>query len=189
MNLFYRLFVGGCAVAALAAVTMTQACSAPAPPELESSASAVAYMLRPRNLARSPFIALYPVAKPSDYVNYIFSDMGQAEWPYESPLAEEVDMMSAARIPVIPSSVHLTRHRPSENYRMQLVISSDDDRMVLIADAYTDPAAGPVKTWEWEWRMPEVTESEMRFARALAENDAYMGMSSRSARRGGGDSF
>ena len=60
--------------------------------ELEKGARVIGYMLSPLRFRISSFAALYPNGKPSDFVSFMFSDIGVAEWP-ESEAQAEADPM------------------------------------------------------------------------------------------------
>jgi len=139
---FAMVFISGCGDGAVSAA-----------PELKQAAKAFRHMAKPSELSRSMFSAAYPNGKPSQYVSFLFSGPGTAEWPI--PLDEyEEDAMRSARIPVIPQGLPIVKNKPDEDRGMQLVIRYDDGRNVVIAEGYEDPKKPAVLRREWE--LPKV---------------------------------
>ncbi|MFC1541838.1 hypothetical protein ACFL50_05240 [Candidatus Latescibacterota bacterium] len=117
---------------------------------LEKAANAVHWMIAPVNLSRSSFTVAFPNGKPSDYVNYMFSDMGVAEWPPHEDSGEfTLPEMKAMRIPFFPAGVEISQLEPDPEYGMQIVIKDDDNRGVVIVEGYSDPSQPPVMTEEF----------------------------------------
>ena len=139
------------AIAALSIPIVTIAsCATPQPeidPELSQAIASVRYMTGPRWLSRSSFQVTYPDGKPSDYVNYIFSDFGIAEWPLALDEFEE-EQMRSANIPPLPRNVALVPNNPdpSLELKLQVVLRAADAEGVVIVEAYKDPQAAPVAT-------------------------------------------
>jgi len=125
---------------------------APAPPELEQAVRVVRYMTSPMRLSRSGFQA-QSSDKPSDFVSYMFSDMGVAEWPYSEEMVEEDPSLGeearAIGMPLIPQGVSLVPRRPDPSQKTQLVVKSDDARKMIMVEGYADPSTKPVLTREW----------------------------------------
>jgi len=123
--------------------------------DIEKAMKAVNWMILPPVLSRSAFTIAFPDGKPSEFVNYMFSDMGIAEWPpYEGMNDEDLEEYSSIRIPMIPQSVSLVPLYPDPVRGRQLVIRFDDIRDVLILEGYEDPKGEPVKVKEW--KLPKV---------------------------------
>jgi hypothetical protein len=119
-----------------------------ASPELEQAVRAVRHMTAPNQLSRSAFFAAYENGTPSQYVSFLFSDIGAAEWPVATS-ADEAEAMRAARIPVFPDNVLLTRDSPSSQAKPQLVIRGDDRRGMIVVEGYKTPGKPPVLREEW----------------------------------------
>jgi len=131
---------------------MLASCGESAPPELTQAADAVEAMLKPVNLSRSMFTAASPDGTPSQYVSYLFSSMGAAEWPPSEAWADEMDreQMAAIRQPLLPADVAIVPRAPDPTVGKQLVISFDDDKGIVIARGYLDPADEPLLAREWK---------------------------------------
>ncbi|MFC1550984.1 hypothetical protein ACFL6P_00325 [Candidatus Latescibacterota bacterium] len=117
---------------------------------LENAAKAVGWMIRPANLSRSGFTVAFPDAKPSEYVNYMFSEMGVAEWPpYEDSGEFTLQELKSMRIPYIPAGINIAQLTPDPEFGAQIVIKHDDARSMVIVEGYADPAQPPVMTEEF----------------------------------------
>jgi len=130
----------------VALVLATCACSRQKlEPNLQQAADAVYYMTSERFLSRSSFRYLFPESKPSQFVSYIFSDLGVAEWPMPFNQMEQ-DQLRSAGIPALPPDVALIAHRPDLGYKQQVVLRADDAAGVVIIEAYQTPVTPPVLT-------------------------------------------
>jgi len=122
-------------------------------PKLEQAVRAVRHMTAARQLSRSAFSAAYDRGTPSEYVSFLFSDLGAAEWPVAMDEAE-AEAMRTAFITPLPDLVLTTAVRPSGPWP-QLVLRGDDVRGLLIALGYEAPGRPAVLTEEWP--LPQVT--------------------------------
>lgn len=133
-------------------------CANNTPPELEQAVNAVRYLSAPKQLSRSAFAAAFADGKgtPSQYVSFLFSTMGTAEWPRALD-ANEAQAMRSAGIPMIPENVLLAPLKPDREAKRkwQLVVRFDNTRGVIIVDGYTNPTQKPLFTQEWP--LPKVT--------------------------------
>ena len=125
--------------------------SRPRKSDVERAANVIRWMTAPMNMRRSVFFVGYPNGTPSDYVSYMFSEMGSSEWPpYEENMdPEEIEMMGMTRIPYFPSGVEIIKNDPDPEAGSQIVISADDTRGVIIVRGYDDPAGEPSLTKEY----------------------------------------
>lgn len=137
-------------------ILLLVACEDSGPRELVQAADAIGAMLKPLNHARSMFTVAFPDGLPSQYVSYLFSGMGSAEWPPSEAWADEItrEQMETIRQPLLPGDVEIVPRYPDQNLGKQLVISFDDERGVVIAQGFLDPAAEPQITREW--KLPDV---------------------------------
>ena len=123
--------------------------------ELEQAVKAVRWMFLPHIMARSAFTVAFPDGIPSEFVNYMFSDMGIAEWaPYEGLDDQIAEQYGSMGIPTVPESVGIVPLYPDPDRDRQIVIRFDDIREVVIVDGYEDPTGEPVSTLEL--RLPNV---------------------------------
>ncbi|MCZ6541254.1 MAG: hypothetical protein O6704_06345 [Nitrospinae bacterium] len=80
-------------------------------PQLEKAGRVVRYMSAPHQLQRSSFIAFYPEGKPSEFVSWMFSEIGAAEWPpseWELGPMERKGMRTVS-MPIPPKTCALIR--------------------------------------------------------------------------------
>jgi hypothetical protein len=121
-------------------------------PELAQAADVIHYMMKPQHLSRSAFYVAFPDGKPTQYVSYIFSEVGVAEWPYSETWADEMEreQMKAIGAPMVPEDVALVPLSPDPCAGKQVGVMFDDSRGVVIVEGYVDPAADPVLTREWK---------------------------------------
>ncbi len=119
-------------------------------PKLEQAAQVVREMLAKRNLERSMFSAAFKNPRPSQFVSYMFSDMGVAEWPPSEVHASEMqrEQMSSIRATMTPKGVTYIPLSKRKGAGKQLVVKSDDGKGVVIIVAYSDPTKPPIFTRE-----------------------------------------
>ena len=148
--------------------------------ELEQGAQVIGYMLSPFRLRNSSYAALYPNGKPSDFVSFIFSDIGVAEWPESEAMAEEDPMIleqaRAIRAPLIPKGVALVPLFPNPRLGKQVVVRFDDEAGLVIAEGYLDPTQKPVLIRKW--KLPKVEPAAG--IEEMAQGQSQLGMSDRS---------
>ena len=144
-------------------------------PELAQAADVIHYMMKPQHLSRSAFYVAFPDGVPSQYVSYIFSEMGAAEWPYSETWADvmEREQMKAIGAPMVPEDVAFVPLSPDPGAGKQLVVKFDDSRGVVIVEVYVDPAQDPVLAREWKLPKVEPEPFMEDFYRSYVE----MGMS------------
>ncbi len=123
--------------------------------ELRKGIAVVRYMSAPRQLQRSSFLAAYPGGTPNQFLSWMFSSMGVAEWPpYEGGMEfslEEERMVRKSGLPFIPAGLLLISQEPDREKGRQVVIKVDTARQVLIAEGYEYPYDPPVIVKEWEF--------------------------------------
>jgi len=121
------------------------------PIELKRAAAVVKYMMAPNQLKRSSFLAVFPEGKPSEFVTWMFSTFGFAEWPpYEDGDPMEIEQAKSIRMPVIPKDVYLNPRLLDPAKGKQIVIKSDDQRGLIIIEGYLNPHVPPVLRREWK---------------------------------------
>lgn len=120
--------------------------------ELVSAANAIGYYLTPAHLSRSQFSAAYDNPKPSDFVSYLFSGMGAAEFPAVGGVMDEYERESLimARQPVPPRDISYVSRFVDTLKNKQIVVKFDDSRGVVIAEGYSDPKMSAEFTKEWK---------------------------------------
>ncbi len=157
---------------------MMPACGESEPPELARGAQVVENMLRPSILSRMAFCVAFPDGTPSQFVSYLFSEMGAAEWPPSEEWASDAEreQMELIGLVLAPKGVAFVPLRPDPGRGKQIVLRFDDDRGVVIADAYLDPGGRPVFTREW--KLPRVTPAPG--IELLYESNRDMGLKAQS---------
>lgn len=136
------------------ALLMLGACGESASPDLKKSVHVIRYMMAPKHLSRSMFSAAFENGKPSQFVSYIFSDMGAAEWPPSAEWADEMERRQAEAVgmPIIPKGVAFVHSRIDPTKSKQVVVTFDDEKSLVIVEAYTDPAKTAVLHHEWPFK-------------------------------------
>ena len=122
--------------------------------ELRKGIAVVRYMSAPRQLQRSSFLPTYPNGTSEQFLSWMFSSLGVAEWPpYEGGLEfspEEEAMIRKTGIPFIPANLVLIPHEPDFEKGRQVVIRADIG--MLIAEGYEDPEDSPVVVKKWPFQ-------------------------------------
>ena len=119
--------------------------------ELRKGIAVVRYMSAPRQLQRSSFLLAYPNGTSEQFLSWMFSPMGVAEWPpYEEGLEfspEEEAMIRKTGMPFIPANLVLIPQEPDLEKGRQVVIRAN--RGLLIAEGYESPEEPPVVVKKW----------------------------------------
>ena len=137
-------------------ITVSIGCGGGPPTDLAEAAEVVHYLTRPSVLRHSAFTAAFSDPLPSQFVSYIFSEMGASEWPGEGSFSgqQQRDPTHAFPEPVPPPGVVFVARRADPAAGRQLVVTFDDARGVVIVVGYEDPGGEPVL--EREWPLPDV---------------------------------
>ena len=138
----YRVFLVKWVAAAFVVVCAISqsACTRQEDAELHQAVEAVRYMTSWRFLSKSAFTHAFEEHTPSNFVSYLFSDLGVAEWPIAFD-EMEIQQFRSVRIPILPSSYALVPNRPDPTQGPQLVLRGDDVAGVVVIEAYPDPRA------------------------------------------------
>ena len=144
--------------------------------EFEKAAKAVHWIILPHNLCCSLFTVAFPDGKPSEFVSYLFSDMGIAEWPpYEGSGEFSPEELKFMNITQIPMDIELVPLYPDPEAGKQLVVKFDDNRGMVIVEGYMDSDSEPVLVREW--KLPDVEPAVG--IKEIYESNSEMGMSDR----------
>jgi len=153
----------------------------PAPEDLRQGADVIASMAAPRHLRQSMFLGIFPNGTPSQFVSFLFSSLGAAEWPEsESSLAMDPifgEQASAIGMPLLPEGVAFTDRSPKAELGRQIVVRFDDSRNLVTIEGYLDPTRPPVLTVEREFRVPTLRPQERELLRQIAESNLQLGAS------------
>ena len=122
--------------------------------ELRKGIAAVRYMSAPRQLQRSSFLLIYPNGTSEQFLSWMFSPLGIAEWPpYEGGLefsSGEEAMIRKTGKPFLPANLVLISQEPDLEKGRQVVIRAD--RGLLIAEGYENPEEPPVVVKKWSFQ-------------------------------------
>lgn len=123
---------------------------------MEKAIRVVRYLSAPNQLQRSSFLVVFPGGQPSDFVTWMFSTFGTAEWPpaegsveMEGPDWE--DALRATGTPIRPREVSLVPLKPDPELKKQIVVKADDVRKKILVAGYLEPGTAPVLVREWDW--------------------------------------
>jgi hypothetical protein len=109
--------------------------------------AAMASMTKNPNLSRSCFRVAYPEGNAADFIRYLFSDMGVAEWP-SAVDQMEADQMNAINQAVVPSTVAVSANQRQHPDRKELVLDAADGS--IQARGYLPQATEPNLEAEWD---------------------------------------
>jgi len=175
-NVYYRLFTIGMILLMFLGVYMILQREQREPNEFVKAANAVHWMIVPQNLCRSAFTVAFPECRPSEFVSYMFSDMGIAEWPpYEGSGEFSPEELKLMNVPQIPMDVELVQLYPNPESVKQLVVKFDDNRGTVIVVGYTDPDEKPVLVREWNLQKVKPLPGVEK----IYESNSFLGMSDR----------
>ncbi|KMP12358.1 hypothetical protein UZ36_01230 [Candidatus Nitromaritima sp. SCGC AAA799-C22] len=123
-------------------------------PELKKAIRVVRHVSAKRNLMRSSFMALRGDKSPDQFVKWMFSPLGTAEW-YMSENSiefspEEMKMIERTT-PLVPADVSILSNRPKADRAKQVVVKPDNQRRMIIVEAYLNPKDPPVLVKEWKF--------------------------------------
>lgn len=133
------------------------------PQPLERAVQAANQMTSAGMLEQSSFYVLYPNGTPSQFVSFIFSDIGASELPPVEGSGEispdEEESMRSTYMPVWPAGVSMSPGRPNPELGMQVVWKWDDANRKIIIEGYVDPQNPPAIIQETD--LPIVQPSMM----------------------------
>lgn len=115
-------------------------------PELKQTLAYVRYLTSHRFRRQSAFSYSYPDQRPSEFVRYLFSTIGSAEWVVTGD-PDEAEQLKSIRVPVPASNVAITNQWLPEAER-QLVLKGNDQNNEIIVEAYMKDRKIPIFTEE-----------------------------------------
>lgn len=149
-------------------LTLLSGCSAESTdPELRQAARAMHQMTTRSSLNRSCFYVAYPNGSSADFVDYLFSSLGTAEWPpgdgktppgeelsadeamMQEAMAFEAEQAKAAGRAVLPGTVTISRLERRDSGAKELVLSPGDAKGVVLARGYMPDETEPAFESEW----------------------------------------
>ncbi len=124
-------------------------------PGLQKAENVVRYVSSKHQLKRSSFPALAGEKSPSQFVKWMFSAMGSAEWYMVDASGEfssdELKMIKKTGVPLLPPDVTIVPDKPNFERGKQVVVKSDNVKNMIVIESYLDPKEPPVRTREWEF--------------------------------------
>ncbi len=146
-----------------------------ASPQLEQGARLVEHFTTPSVLERSTFPVVLPHGTPKQFVSWLFSQLGTAEWPLTKEQSlRELGEAYVPGMPTLPDSVFYVHTKPDRGRGKQIVVKWDDGRGIIIVEGYLDPNQSPVLVKEFV--LPKVT-SMNEMARITVQSNIEMGAS------------
>lgn len=146
-----------------------------ASPELERAAVLVEHFTTPSVLSNSTFPVVLPDGTPKQFVSWLFSGMGKAEWPLTKAEAiREFGESDLPGMPSLPDGVEFLHSRPDTGRGKQIVVTWNDARGMVIVAGYLDPKQESV--YVKEYVLPKVTSTN-EVARLTARSNLEMGAS------------
>lgn len=111
------------------------ACQSEVDPELQQANAALRGMAAPLSLSKSCFGVVYPNGQASDYLSFLLSDLGAAEWPVAMDEQERQQLKAIGQVPM-PNTVSISLHQRRYRDRKELVLQADDATRSVQVDGY-----------------------------------------------------
>ena len=140
--------------ATLFALAVACSGSSEPPPDLVAAAAVVGYLASPRYIEISMYSATVETGTPSEFVSYLFSDMGASERPEPARPEESGGDGKRGGPPSWPAGIGYYPHKPDFRGGRQVVVVLDDARRIIVAEGYVDPAGKPVLRREFAMARP-----------------------------------
>lgn len=120
--------------------------------EYEKAAYVIGQMVKDANADRSAFRVYYPGGNAKDFVEYIFSTPGSAEWPpsEDSDIEMTNDEAAAAGIIKIPKGFRYYKQNLNTGWEKQVVVKWNNEDNAIITEVYESPErpAKVIKIWK-----------------------------------------
>ena len=161
-------------------------CAKPLPPDLEKGMTRVRYITSPKALKKSMFYAVYPQGRPSEFIGYMYSDLGAIDFsgpgnvapipgmPANGPSPYDEQTRDAA--PALPPNVMILplKTDPSRS-QPQIVLKPDDAARQIIVEVYELPSQPPIKVEKRDLPLMTADPMAQSSAKSLMEQGATAG--------------
>ncbi len=146
------------------------ACQAEVDPELQQANAALRGMASPLSLSKSCFFVAYPNGQASDYLSFLLSDLGAAEWPVAMDEQERQQLKAIGQLPM-PTTVSVSVEQRRYRDRKEVVLRADNGTRSVLVDGYL-PNSDQVQLaarWQVGTAVPDAG------VRALCQSSLEMG--------------
>ncbi len=129
-------------------------CEGAVPADLDRAAKVIRFMSEENKLEKTSFPALYPKCLPSEFVKWLFSEKGKAEWPDSldnddsNPTVRNKAFKEGA--PIVPRNVQFFAGKTNPDGGRQLIVKANDASRTIIVEGYGDPQKKPDLKREWD---------------------------------------
>lgn len=147
------------------------ACQSAPDPDLKQANAAIAKMTVDRTLTKSCFSVVYPDGEASDFVKYLFSDLGAAEWPIAFDEMEE-EQFKAIGQPLLPRNVTVSPSKRNQPNSKEIVLIADNANRAVLVQGYV--AESNEVAFEAQWPLGTAQASEA--TRQLCQSNLEMGI-------------
>lgn len=153
-------------------VLFSLGCQSAPDPDLKQANAAMAAMATDRTLAQSCYSAVYPDGEASDFVNYLFSELGAVEWPIAFDEMEE-EQFEAIGQPFLPSNVTVSLSQRKQPNSKEIVLVADDESRSILVSGYLEASNDIVFEDQWSLGTAQASEATHQ----LCQSNLEMGIS------------
>lgn len=139
--------------------------------DLKQASNSLSKMATNYHLRKSCFSVVYPNGTASDFVNYLFSDLGTAEWPIAFDQIEVEQTESIGQTP-LPENVVISHLNRTQIDSKEIVLQADDINRMIIVQGYL-PQSNQVKLAA-SWKLG--TAKADQFTQQICQSNLEMGI-------------
>ncbi|MEB3274620.1 MAG: hypothetical protein ACO4AI_14080 [Prochlorothrix sp.] len=152
---------------------LLSSCQSPTDSDLMAANTALSAMVTTRNLKNSCFGVAYPEGGAENFIRYLFSDLGSAEWPVAFDALEREQMAAAGQTP-IPANVVISALDRQYPDRKELVLQAQTGQ--ITAQGYLPEETTPHFEALWELGPAVTNPTPDPLMVPLCESNIDMGM-------------
>ena len=153
-------------------ILLLTACGSAPDEDLTAANTALSQMASNRTLSRSCFTVAYPDGQAADFIDYMFSDLGSAEWPVAFDEYEEQAMGSIGQVP-LPANVAVSPLSRTSPNQKELVLTANNAERKILVQGYL--ANDSKVVFEDEWPVGTAVADDM--VREMCISNLEMGIS------------